>query len=170
MTSEETKPRRIRIAVSLVGIAALLVALVSGYLSVGALTAELAVAIVLFSAFAILAANLEIVVRSGFSLGGHIMILIASVVVFRQGGAFIAPIIVGACSGLDFSQIRHREWEKVSFNTAADSLAVAGSAAVFWLITSAGEASMIRLLAATALAASAYLLTNAALVGIPVSI
>jgi HD superfamily phosphohydrolase YqeK len=170
MNPEATKPRRIRIAVALVGAAALLVAAISAYLSAGNLTPQLLLAVCLFAAFAILAANLEIVVRSGFGLGGHIMILIASVVVFRQSGAFIAPVVVGACSGLNFSQIRAREWLKVTFNTAADSLAVAASACVFWLATSAGETSAILLLGATALAASAYLLTNAALVGVPVSI
>jgi HD superfamily phosphohydrolase YqeK len=170
MTSEALKPRRIRIAVSLVGLAALLVALVGAYFSARTLTPKLAIAVCLFAAFAILAANLEIVVRSGFGLGGHIMILIAAVVVFRQSDAFVAAIFVGACSGLNFAQIRAREWEKVAFNAAADSLAVAASAGVFWLTTSAGETSIVLLLCTTALAASAYLLANAALVGIPVAI
>jgi HD superfamily phosphohydrolase YqeK len=169
MTPDPTKSRRIRIAVSLVGAAAVLVAAVSAYFTVDTLTPQLLLAVVLFASFAILAANLEIVVRSGFGLGGHIMILIASVVVFRQSGSFIAPVVIGACSGLNFSQIKAREWKKVAFNTAADSLAVAASAGVFWLTTSAGETAPIPLLGATALAASAYLLTNAALVGVPVS-
>jgi HD superfamily phosphohydrolase YqeK len=170
MTSEGTKTRRIGIAVLLVGLAALLVALVGVYVSARTLTPKLALAVCLFALFAILAANLEIIVRSGFGLGGHIMILIAAVVVFRQSNSFGAAIVVGACSGLNWSQIRAREWEKVAFNSAADSLAVAASAAVFWLTTDVGETSIVLLLGSTALAASAYLLVNAALVGIPVSI
>ena len=73
------------------------------------LTPQLLLAVCLFAAFAILAANLEIVVRSGFGLGGHIMILIASVVVFRQSGAFLAPVLVGVCGGLNFSHLREKK-------------------------------------------------------------
>jgi HD superfamily phosphohydrolase YqeK len=149
---------------------ATLVALVSAVYSAQALTPKLVLAILLFASFAALAANLEIIVRSGFGLGGHIMILIAAVVVFRQSGAFIGPVIIGAFGGLNFEQIRHREWNKVAFNSAADSLSIAAGAAVFWLATTQAERSPIVLLGATVLAASAYLVANALLMGLPISI
>jgi HD superfamily phosphohydrolase YqeK len=170
MVRSSNSARLIRLCVVLVSTAAVIVALASALLSADALTPKLVFAILLFASFAALAANLEIVVRSGFGLGGHIMILIASVVVFRENGAFIGPVIVGACSGLDFEQIRQHEWTKVVFNAASDSLSIAAGAGVYWLVTTPAERSPILLLGATVLAASAYLVANALLVGLPVSI
>jgi HD superfamily phosphohydrolase YqeK len=170
MNRSENPARLIRLCVLFVSAAALLVALTSTFFSIDSLTPQLALAILLFAAFAALATNLEIVVRSGFGLGGHIMILIASVVVFRESSVFIGPVIVGAFGGLNLTQIRQREWDKVAFNTAADSLSIAAGAAVFWATTSSAENSPLILLGTTALAASAYLLSNAALIGLPISI
>jgi HD superfamily phosphohydrolase YqeK len=170
MNCSRNVSRRIQITVALSSSAAVLVALTSTFLCAGDLTARQVLAIGLFAGFAALATNFEIVVRSGFGLGGHIMILVASVVVFREAGLFVAPVVIGACGGLNLEQIRAREWQKVVFNSSADSLAMAAGAGIYWLATGQAGSPLAVLVVATALAATAYLLVNAALVGVPVSI
>ena len=99
------------------------------------------------------------------------MILTASLVIFHDLNWFVGPIIVGLCCAVfDFVHLRAREWQKISFNAAADTIALIAAATVFWGIASALGSDSLDLIVATSVAAAAYLVTNSTLVSLPVSL
>jgi hypothetical protein len=99
------------------------------------------------------------------------MVLVASLVVFRTDSFLLGPMIVGACGALTLLQVRKREWQKLAFNLASQSLSLLCGAGIYWALTSAGRPTSPGLsLIAIVASAFAYLLVDSALVGLPVSL
>src|SRR5215470_1746157 len=83
------------------------------------------VAVILaFAPFVIIAANLDVLARGGVGMSGAAMLFIGAIVAFERQECLFGVLIVAACFGLDYQQIRQGEWLKVAFNVAASMLAV----------------------------------------------
>jgi HD domain len=151
----------------------LTVALVSGaaVFSKNATTVEVVVALIVLGLFALAATNFDVTARAGLGISGNVMVLIASLVVFRDYGFFLGPVIVGCFGALDWTQLRDRAWLKIAFNASADAVSLLAATLVFWSITSQPVVgSTVRLFVATALAAATYLLVHSPLISIPVAL
>jgi len=128
-------------------------------------------AVAVFAPLVILAANLDVLTRGDVGLSGNAMVLIGSVVVFHNYDFMVGVAVVGACVGLDFAQIKRREWQKLAFNSSAGVLCLAVAAVPYWLIANYGSLSTPgTLLLATCAAAVVYSVANALLVSVPVSL
>ena len=104
-------------------------------------------------------------------ISGNVMVLIASLVVFRAYGFFLGPVIVGCCGALDLAQLRARAWQKVAFNASADALSLLAASFVFWALTDQPKpSSPIVLVVVTAISAATYLLVHSPLISIPVAL
>ncbi len=99
------------------------------------------------------------------------MIFMASIVVFGEYGFFLGPAIIGLCCGMfDVVHMRKREWQKIAFNCASDSLSLMGGTAIFFLVASRDPIANPAMLGiAVACAAFSYLLLNALFVSFPVA-
>jgi HD domain len=172
MLSAVSRENKIRLAV-VVGLAATcgFVALAAFY-APGSLTPRVLTALLVFGLLAVAATNLDVIARASIGMSGSVMIFTASIVVFGEYGFFLGPAIVGLCCGLfDVVHLRKREWEKIAFNCASDSLSLMGGTAIFLLIASHNPiANPAMLGVAVACAAFSYLLLNALFVSFPVAI
>src|SRR5438094_2518055 len=92
------------------------------------LTIDVAVALAVLGLFALAATNFDVTARAGLGISGNVMVLVASLVVFRDYGLFLGPVIVGCCGALDWTQLRERAWQKVAFNASADALSMLAAA------------------------------------------
>jgi HD-GYP domain-containing protein (c-di-GMP phosphodiesterase class II) len=171
MSSERKIEQKIEVAVlSLCGLAVALV-VVAAIWSDNAFTADCFIALGVLGAFALAATNFDVTARAGLGISGNVMVLIAALVVFREYGLFLGPVIVACLGALDFSQLRQRAWQKVAFNASADALTMLAAALVFWAMTgSPTSAPTVVLLIATVLGATTYLVVNALLISIPVAL
>jgi len=139
--------------------------------SENAFSTECIVALLVLAVFALAATNSDVTARAGLGISGNVMVLVAALVVFREYGLFLGPVIVGCCGAVDFTQLRQHAWEKVAFNAAADALSMLAATIVFWAMTGGStSASTSRLLLATALGAATYLGVHAPLISIPVAL
>jgi hypothetical protein len=171
MNTERRTEQAIHLTVLLVcGLTVALVA-VAGVLSTNVVTTDVIVALAVLGLFALAATNFDVTARAGLGMSGNVMVLVASLVVFRDFECFLGPVIVGCFGALDWTQLRERAWEKISFNAAADALSLLAASLVLWSITTQPVAgSTVRLFIATALAAATYLLVHSPLVSIPVAL
>src|SRR5215470_6084930 len=106
---------RLLAAVGLVATAAI-VAVVARF-GAGSFSQQVLVALVVLGVLAIAATNLEVMARTNTAISGNVMVLVASIIVFRHYSYYLGPALVGFLCGLfDFAQLRNREWMKISFN------------------------------------------------------
>jgi HD superfamily phosphodiesterase len=131
---------------------------------------EVGVAILVFSVFALFATSSDVEAYAGVGTSGNVMVLMASLVVFRAYGFFLGPIIVGLLGAIDITQLRERSGIKVVFNACADALSMFGAAGAFWSVTNAIGTTYADLFLGVALSAVVYLLINTLLVAVPVSL
>src|SRR5438552_5243847 len=135
MDTERNTQRMIELTVLLLcGLTVALVALVA-VLAQNTISTESWIALGVLTIFALAATNFDVTARAGLGMSGNVMVLIASLVVFRDYGFFLGPVIVGCCGALDWTQLRERAWQKVAFNASADALSMLAAAAVFWALT-----------------------------------
>jgi HD domain len=171
MESERKTERMIQLTVLLLcGLSVALVAVLA-VVSDDSISTDAAVALVVLGLFSLASTNFDVTARAGMGISGNVMVLIASLVVFRAYGFFLGPIIVGCCGALDLTQLRDRAWQKVAFNASADALSLLAAAAVFWTLTDqARPTSPVALFVATAISAATYLLVHSPLISIPVAL
>jgi hypothetical protein len=133
---------------------------------------DVVVAFVEFLILAVLAANLDVVARSSFSVSGSTMILIASIVVFGEYSFFLGPALLGVCGGfLYVEHLRNREWLKIAFNCASDALSLMGATAAFLFVAAPDPiGDPARLVAAVCCAAFTYLFLSALFLSVPIAI
>ncbi len=98
------------------------------------------------------------------------MIVIASIVVFRHYHDPIGPMLVGTFILGFWPLLRERAWLKLAFNAATSVLGTGAAAVALWAVPGGDEAPIHLLVIGTAAAAWAYLVVNAVLVSVPVSI
>src|SRR5215218_4215498 len=140
-------------------------------LTTNVFTADVVMALAVLGLFALAATNFDVTARTGLGISGNVMVLIASLVVFRDFGFFLGPVIVGCFGAFDWTQVREKAWPKIAFNASADALSLLAATLVFWSITSQPvAASTPRLLLATAMGAATYLLVHSPLISIPVAL
>jgi hypothetical protein len=77
------------------------------------------------------------------------MLCMAAIVVFRDTGSPLGPMLVGVAGCLDVRQIRDREWRKILFNGSMFGLATLAGAVVFYALAGSGphDAAFLLLLA-----------------------
>ncbi len=92
-------------------------------------------ALAVLGLFALAATNFDVTARAGMGISGNVMVLVASLVVFRDFGFFLGPVIVGCFGALDWTQLRERAWPKIAFNASADAVSLLAATLVFWSIT-----------------------------------
>jgi hypothetical protein len=132
---------------------------------------EIILALAVLGAFALAATNFDVTARAGLGMSGNVMVLVASLVVFREFGFFLGPVIVACFGALDWAQLRERAWLKIAFNASADALSLLAATLVFWSLTEQPVASSTALLfLATAVGAATYLLVHAPLISVPVAL
>jgi hypothetical protein len=171
MTTQRNNDRLIQITVlvlcgSVVALTALAVLLTQPVLD-----KEVAVGVLVLGVFALAATNSDVVARAGMGMSGNVMVLMASLVVFKYYGFFLGPILVGFFGAFDIQQIRERAWQKIAFNASADSLSLFAAAAAFWAIVGTElPSASVRLFIGTFIASAAYLFLNSVLISVPVSI
>src|SRR5262245_44061950 len=88
----------------------------------GGLDARHLAVILTFAPFVVIAANLDVLARGGVGISGAAMLFIGAIVALQQQECLLAVVIVAACFGLDYQQIRSHEWLKVAFNVSASTL------------------------------------------------
>src|SRR4051794_34972652 len=171
MITKRNPEKMIQLTVLLLcGLTVALVA-VAAVLTDNAFSTEVLLALAVLSLFALAATNFDVTARAGLGISGNVMVLVASLVVFRDFGFFLGPVIVGCFGALDWTQLRERAWPKIAFNASADAVSLLAATLVFWSITSQPVAgSTVRLFIATALAAATYLLVHSPLISIPVAL
>jgi hypothetical protein len=171
MNSERKIERMIQLTVlSLCGLTVALVVAAAVW-SDNAFSTDCLVALGVLGLFALAATNFDVTARAGMGISGNVMVLVASLVVFREYGLFLGPIIVACCGAVDLTQLRERAWQKVAFNAAADALSMLAAAIVFWSMTgNPTSASTTGLLLATAVGSATYLAVHAPLISIPVAL
>jgi HD-GYP domain-containing protein (c-di-GMP phosphodiesterase class II) len=167
-----SKQNKIRVAV-VAGCVAM-----CGFIALAALVAprslssDVLVALAVFALLAVAATNLDVIARASIGMSGSVMIFMAAIVVFGDYGFFLGPALIGLCCGLfDVVHLRKREWEKIAFNCASDSLSLMGGTAAFLLIASRDPTeNPIVLGLGVSGAACTYLLLNAVFVSFPVAL
>jgi hypothetical protein len=171
MESERDTQRKIQLTVlTSCGLAVALV-VICAVVAPDSITRSAALALVVLGLFALAATNFDVTARAGMGMSGNVMVLIASLVVFRAYGFFLGPVIVGCCGALDVTQLRERAWLKVGFNASADTLSLIAASGVYWALTDqARPTSPVVLFVATALSAATYLLVHSPLISIPVAL
>jgi HD superfamily phosphodiesterase len=156
-------------------IAALLSALasVAGFLawriSSAQLHADVLVDVLILGGLAALAANFEIEIRPRVSMSGHIMVAMASLVVFWHHAFFPGPFFVGAFGGLYAYHLRNREFSKVLINSAIDGICLLIAFIPFWFLANSLGESILSLVVAMAAASVTYGFVDSFLLSIPVA-
>ncbi len=171
MVTEHNTQRQIRIAVLLLCGVAVALAIPAVIVSYESVSWESAVAVIVLGLLALAATNFDVTARDAMGISGSSMVLLASLVVFRDYRVFAGPILVGCFGALDLAQLRERAWLKVAFNASADAIALLGASCVYWALTPHSISSPpVLLFLATALAASSYMVIHGPLLTIPVAI
>jgi len=129
------------------------------------------VGVLVLGVFALAATNSDVDARAAMGMSGNVMVLIASLVVFRYYGFFLGPILVGFFGAFDLRQLRERAWSKLAFNASAESLSLFAAAGLFWLIVGSNSATAdVSQFIGVVVASTAYLGLNSMLIAIPVSL
>src|SRR5262245_8526568 len=119
---ELSKQRTLRRIAAVLGALAVVAGACAWRASSPELTTEQVADVLILGFLAALAANFEIEIRPSVSMSGHIMIAMASLVVFYEDHFFLGPLFVGAFGGLYVYHLRHREFSKVAINSAIDAI------------------------------------------------
>jgi hypothetical protein len=125
--------------------------------------------VVILGILAALAANFEIEIRPSVSMSGHIMVCMASLVVFWEHSFFPGPLLVGAFSGLYVFHLRNREFSKIVINSAVDGICLLVAFIPFWVVADQTGDSIFGLFAAMASAAATFAVVDSLLLSIPVA-
>jgi len=171
MTNRRTPDQLIRLTVLVMcGLVVALTAL-AAVLTRPQIDGQQLVGVLVLGVFALAATNSDVDARAGMGMSGNVMVLIASLVVFRYYGFFLGPILVGFFGAFDLQQIRERSWSKIAFNASADSLSLFAAAGLFWLIVGSGAATAdVSQFIGVVVASAVYLGLNSMLIAIPVSL
>jgi len=103
-------------------------------------------------------------------MSANVLNAMVALVVFRASSFYLGVVVVGLCGGLEFAQIRRREWQKVAFNSSLDCITCIVAALVFWGIAGNSGTPVAVLIGAAALAGVADLLVNSSVLSLPISI
>jgi HD domain len=162
--------RSIEIAVLIVcGLAVALVGLIST-LAWHTPSTQSLVAVAVLGVLALAATNFDVTARDAMGISGNSMVLMAAIVVCREYGFFLGPVVVGLAAALDITQLRERALLKVAFNAAADAIALLAASCAYWLATPGSHDHIVMLVVATILAAATYMLVHGPLLSIPVAL
>ncbi len=171
MERQRTAEAKIRTVVLIVGLCALVATAGAAAMAQTSMSWDVGVAVLVLGAFAIAATNLEVLPLTNFAMSGNVMILTASLVIFHDLNCFLGPVVVGLCCALfDVVHLRAREWQKIAFNASADTIALLAAGTLYWAIAAELGSGSLALIAATSIAAFAYLVVNSTLVSIPVAL
>jgi HD superfamily phosphodiesterase len=118
----------------------------------------------------IAATNIEVATRASVRTSGLPMVLVATLVVFRAYEFLPGAVVVAACACIDIQLIRAKSWQKIAFNASSESLSVLCGASVLWIANPAELSLRPILLLLVTGSALIYLITNAVLVSVPVSL
>jgi hypothetical protein len=127
-------------------------------------------ALAVFGALSIFAANTSVVLPNDSALSASFMLCVASVVVFHGGAQYLGPLLIGAGAGLYVPHIREHDWRKVIFNSGSLGLSALGAAAVYSLVPNNVLASVPGELAAAIPTALTYSLINYLLLTVALSL
>jgi hypothetical protein len=111
----------------------------------------------LFLALAVYSAQREVRLPNGVSLSPAFMVCMAAVVVFRDDGHLLGPLLVGAATGISFAGIGRRTWGWIPFNVAVSGLAYLAAGAVYALLPISTTRLTVFALAASLPCVAAYL-------------
>ena len=78
---------------------------ISAAIAQDSITLSAAVALLILGLFSLASTNFDVTARAGMGISGNVMVLIASLVVFRAYGFFLGPVVVGCCGALDLTQL-----------------------------------------------------------------
>jgi hypothetical protein len=92
------------------------------------------VPLLLLAGLAIVAEHQRVGLRSGIDISPGLVVLAASLVVFRTSDALAGPIIVGACSGLHLASFETRRRGWLVFHASSSALAAAVATGAYWLV------------------------------------
>jgi len=126
--------------------------------------------VLILGVFAIVASSSDVTARDGVGTSGVVMVLMASLLVFRSYGFFVGPALVAVLGSLDVRQITQRAWIKILFNAATDAIAMLAATAVFWIAAGDWTGVSPQLLLALACSAAVYLILNSVFISVPVSL
>ncbi len=87
---------------------------------------------VLLAAMAIVAEHQRLTLRTGIDISPGVVVLAASVVVFRRFDATAGPILIGACGGLHLACTGSGRRGWIVFHAASSSLGAAAATACYW--------------------------------------
>jgi hypothetical protein len=171
MDSERKTQREITFAVLAVCGVAVALAFAAQLVVQDRLSVDAAVAVLILGVLSLATTNFDLTARYGVGISGNIMVLVASLVVFRAYGFFLGPVIVAMFGALDFTQLRERAWMKIAFNASADAISLVAAATAFWLATSEPRpTSPIVLIAATLLGTAVYFCAHVPLLSVPIAL
>jgi HD domain len=169
MEETQTTDRKIELAVlALCGVAVALVGFIVVFVE-GSPTTKSLVAVAVLGVLALAATNFDVTARDGMGISGSAMILMASIVVCRQYGFFLGPVVVGLAAALDIAQLREGAFLKVAFNASADAVALLAGSCTYWSLTTSSHNRVALLVLAMVLAALTYMLVHGPLLSIPVA-
>lgn len=80
-------------------------------------------------------------------LGTGVMLSMTAVVVFRDDGALLGPMVVAMCGAVFVPHLRARAWAKIAFNLGYFGLSAAAAAAVYGALDPLGSTTAWRLVA-----------------------
>jgi hypothetical protein len=119
--------------------------------------------LVVLGAFAILATHRETFFGDETAMSGSIVVIVASVVAFRDDAWLLGPVVCCMAAGLHLAHLRRGVWSKIIVNSAATAIAAACAAIVFRSVGS--SESVVSLAAGTVLAVLVYWSLNNLAIG-----
>lgn len=122
-------PRRLRWYTAALAVGALGTAVALGLTG----PAPAALPLALFCALVIFSEERTVQLPSGVGITATFMVGMAAVVVFRDQGTLLGPLLVGMATGVGVLR-RPRRWPWAVFNAGANGLAHVAAAAAFWLV------------------------------------
>lgn len=124
------------------------------------------VALVLFGALGVFAENLDVPLPVGDNVGAGFMLQIAAIIVFRDAGSLLGPLVVGMCCGVYVPHLRERAWRKVAFNIGNFGLSALASATALTFVPLWWFDHAATLLLAALIAAVTFFIVNDLLVAL----
>ncbi|HEY1741266.1 MAG TPA: HD domain-containing phosphohydrolase, partial [Acidimicrobiia bacterium] len=79
---------------------------------------------------------------SGLDVSPGLVVLLASLVVFRQSNSLAGPLIVAACSGVHVASMRRGRRGWLAFHAASSTLGAAAACIVFWAVPATSVAQL----------------------------
>lgn len=126
--------------------------------------------LVVLALLGVFAENLGVRLPGSANISAGFMIEIAAVLVFRERGGLVGPLLVGMCCGLYLPQLRDRDWRRILFNVGNFGFSTLAAAGIFWALPRSLIHSPAQLLVASVGATCAFFIVNDALVATAISI